>query len=125
MIVGRGSPWVIPPDFTVVRLKGDPGQCDYRCARSLIYRSTEPFWHFQSPKWETYYRQYSKNKPSTGLCAVFCAIDELNPRSIYLAGFDSVLDAKELRGHDTAAENKCLYSLGVEIIDVRGYGSLP
>lgn len=113
--------WLPPPDFTVVRLKRDPGFCHYRCARSQIFRITEPFWHFNDPpKWVNYYREYSQHKPSTGLCAVFCAIDALQITEVYLSGFDALLDQQPLAGHDTRAELAALNGLGLKVHDVRG-----
>lgn len=131
--------------MTVVRLKEGlrPDQpkehfgtrTDYRCARSLVY---SPDWHFADPPhWMRFYRQYSDKKPSTGLCAVFCAIDALNPQSIAVIGFDRVVnpqnvsrkwyerDAPQMWDHDQTAENKALNALGIEIIDLGAYGNLP
>ena len=90
----------------------------------MIYRQDEPFWHFNSLKWENYFKRYSNSKPSTGLCAVFCAIDELDPKTIHLAGFDALLDGTAYGPHDMVAERKALCELGVEIIDVRDNGTV-
>jgi hypothetical protein len=148
LIVGHGPSVLsglgaVIDTHTVVRLKDglrvkpkpDPfhfgSRTDYLCARSKICDHGEfPYWHFNDPeKWVTYYRQYSRRKPSTGLCAVFCAIDNLNPPEIALIGFDRVLtdDMKcgkwyderryHLWGHDQKAERECLFSLRVPIID--------
>jgi hypothetical protein len=93
------------------------------------------YWHFNDPvKWVTYYRQFTRRKPSTGLCAVFCAIDHLNPSDIAVIGFDRILRPHdECTGkwheprrfskfgggaHDQQIEHECLHSLGVRIIDL-------
>lgn len=79
------------------------------------------------------YRQYRHRtpairKPSNGLCAVFCAVEFLNPQQIGLIGFDSILnptnrftgkwhDTKpSMWSHDQLAENAALYSLGIEVV---------
>lgn len=78
----------------------------------------------------TYYRKFSHKKPSTGLCAIFCAIENLNPRELLLIGYDRVLtdDHKHMKwsapkqyqvwGHDQKAEGECVRSLGLTIIDL-------
>jgi hypothetical protein len=107
---------------------------DYLCARSLVYQKKEPFWHFNDPpEWIEYYNRFEPRhkKPSTGLCAVFCAIDRLAPDEIALIGYDRLLDPSDrksrkwnersmtsLYGHDQRAEHECLMSLPVRIIDL-------
>jgi hypothetical protein len=117
---------------------------DYICGRSELYRPRGiPFWLFsdRSP-WITYYAQFKPRpwKPSHGLSAVFCAIEHLKAREIALIGFDRVLHPCDENSqkwndtpgpprrwaHDQRAENECLRSLGVTIIDfAREYGSIP
>jgi hypothetical protein len=135
--------------FPVVRLKrglnsetGEPKRdphhwgkrTDYLCARSNVYdMGAVPFWHFTGDvetRWGRYYRQFSDRKPTTGLCAVFCAIERLDPRSIGLIGFDRMLNPhretvkwwesteRQWPGHDMFAELSCLLSLGVQIVNL-------
>jgi hypothetical protein len=121
-----------------VRPKPDPlhwgTRTDYLCGRSLIYKAKEPFWHFNDPrKWLDYYQSFKPKhkKPSTGLCAVFCALDRLSPDEIYLIGYDRLLNpddmksrkwnetpSRSLYGHDQRAEHEALMSLPVRIIDL-------
>jgi hypothetical protein len=130
---------------TVVRLKfglpkdADPEvwgtRTDYLCARSHLHQSSGPFWIFNDPpKWIAYYRKFSRKKPSTGLCAVFCAIDHLNPPEIAVIGYDRLLNPADQKSgkwnkpvipgafgtgsHDQRAEHACLMSLPVRIIDL-------
>lgn len=113
---------------------------DYICGRSGIYRkSNVPFWYFDEEKnapgkWLKYFAQFKPKlwKPSHGLSAVFCAVDRLNPKQIALIGFDRVLYPEDDRSykwnsakkpphpwaHDQRAEHECLFSLGIEIIDL-------
>jgi hypothetical protein len=109
---------------------------DYLCARSLVCDKGEfPYWHFNDPlHWISYYKSFrpKHKKPSTGLCAVFCAMDKLQPKEIALIGFDRLLDPKDMKsrkatddikymyslyGHDQRAEHEALMSLPVRIID--------
>jgi len=136
VLTGRGA---LIDGMTVVRLKDGlrkdqpiehfGTRTDYVCARSQIY---SPDWWFNDPpKWVDYYRQYSSKKPSTGLCAVFCAIDKLDVKELALIGFDRMLnpgdeksgkwhdhERRHFWGHDQPAENQCLHSLGLRIIDL-------
>lgn len=119
---------------------------DYLCARSHLYNHGRfPFWHFedsQQPRWIDYFDRFvstRKRKPSTGLCAVFLAIDRLAPSEIALIGFDRMLMPDDTTtskwykprahygwGHDAHAENRCLYSLGIPIIDLASeHGAVP
>lgn len=139
---------------TVVRLKDGKTQkqpaehfgtrTDYLCGRSYIYRQDGvPFWHMadDSP-WIDYFAQFKPKlwKPSHGLSAVFCAIDHLDPSEIGVIGFDRILYPNDDSSHkwDTPgkpphpwphcqrAEYECLYSLGVDIIDLaKVYGEVP
>ncbi len=154
ILCGLGS---VIDSNTVIRLKQGLGtkppspavhfgtRTDYLCARSLIYRHEHdptPFWHFsdESPEgqyWNRYYKEFSpriKIKPSTGLCAVFCAIDRLKPNTIGMIGFDRIFNpddhtthkwykkGKDAQwfgwGHDAHAEQRCLMSLDVHIINL-------
>lgn len=144
VLSGLGS---VIDSHTVVRLKQGltkqhPPQhfgtrTDFLCARSLVFdRGEFPFWHFADDKrWLAYFASFEpkRKKPSTGLCAVFCAIDKLDPKEIAFIGFDSLLnpdmtptkwDCNGPWAHDMHAENACLNSLGIEVIDlgkVRGF----
>lgn len=69
--------------------------------------------------WDAYYRGFSEAKPSSGLCAVFAAVELWAPDRIGLIGFEYVLDGyEEWQKHDSNAEKKAISSL-VEIIDLR------
>ena len=89
-------------------------------------------WRVASRDWLDLYRTFNPNfpKPSTGLKAVFCAVEFLKPDEIGLLGFDRVLHpdvptskwwhtpGKYLYGHDAHAEHRCLHSLGVKITEL-------
>ena len=78
------------------------------------------------------FRTTKSHKPSTGLRAIFCAIEFLKPAEIGLIGFDMVLHpdvpthkwwhTKDIeRGsyaHDAQAEHRCVMSLDVKITEV-------
>lgn len=123
---------------------------DYLCARSLIYRlDRTPFWLYPDPvtpamqsstlsiasaeRWQRYYATFAPRhqKPSTGLCAVFCAVEFLDAKEIALIGFDRMLNpadkksgkwhampSNHLWGHDQRAENAALHGLGIRIVDL-------
>ncbi len=123
---------------------------DYVCASSpSFYTDKAEFWWLgpvkkyplnllrgrrASPDWLGYWDSFrgpkSYPKPSTGLLAVFCAIEFLQPKTIGLLGFDMVLhpdvptskwyhvQGKNLYSHDAHAERRCLDSLGVEIVEL-------
>ena len=141
---------------TVVRLKDakKPDSLDWGsrtdvvCATSHIYRPDKGmFWWFPKrgdPKdendmrvadyrrWRKYFADFSISKgPSTGLSAIFCAVEFENPKQIGLAGFDNLLYPDEkgwskwwLPRHkhnwdaDSPAEHRAAMALGVELIDV-------
>jgi hypothetical protein len=128
-----------------VRPKPDPShwgtRTDAICGRSLIYDlGNYPFWYFNDPqKWMDYYSSFNPRhkKPSTGLCAAFCAIDR-GYTEIALIGFDRLLDPKDrtsrkwsepkmcsLYGHDQRAEHEALMALPANIIDLVKYGAVP
>ena len=111
---------------------------DYLCARSLVFDLGKfPYWWFNDPpKWLNYYQSFNPRhkKPSTGLCAVFMAIDKLDAKEIALLGYDRLLNPNDMKsrkatddikytyslyGHDQRAEHECLMSLPVKIIDFR------
>lgn len=154
MIVGHGPSVLcglgdLIDQHTVVRLKdGLTSQqrkdaknwgtrTDFLCARSLVCDKGEyPFWLFNDPlKWITYYKGFRPRhkKPSTGLCAVFCAVDR-GYTEIALIGYDRLLDPTDMKsrkatdeqkymyslyGHDQRAEHEALMSLPVRIIDFK------
>jgi hypothetical protein len=85
--------------------------------------------------WYTYWRKYrpvpaTLPKPSTGLRAVFCAIEFLAPDEIGLMGFDRILHpqvpttkwwhppGKHSYAHDAAAEHRALMDLNVKITEL-------
>jgi len=136
----------------VVRLKAaltDPLHAGLRtdvvCSRGLRHRREgADFWLYpkegreyacehvaDGSRWNQYYRQFGPKKPYTGLCAVFCAVQFEAPTVIGLIGFDFLLAPhlatrwSHVFGHDAAAEHACLYSLGVEIIDLAKESSWP
>jgi hypothetical protein len=86
--------------------------------------------------WMAYWRKYvpanSKTpKPSTGLRAVFCAVEFLAPAEIGLVGFDRILHpevkttkwfhpvGKHVYAHEAEAEQRALFDLGVKITEIR------
>jgi hypothetical protein len=89
-------------------------------------------WRIADPRWIDYYQTFNPSfpKPSTGLKAVFCAMEFENPPEIGLIGFDMVLhpekptskwfheQGKYLYSHDARAEHQCLKSLGVKITEL-------
>jgi hypothetical protein len=123
---------------TLVRLKGaqipnsvDWGtRTDFVCGTSRVYE-TAHFWLFDDKgKWRDHYSTYSTFKPSTGLAAIFCAVDR-GYSEIGLAGFDNLLHPNEEGwtkwymprhkgrwGHDSAAEHRCAFELGITLKDV-------
>jgi hypothetical protein len=89
-------------------------------------------WRIADRKWLDHYRTFNPSfpKPSTGLKAVFCAMEFLAPSEIGLLGFDRILrpdvptskwwhePGKYLYGHDAHAEHRCLTTLGVQITEL-------
>ena len=70
------------------------------------------------PYWESFVAK-KKRKPSTGLCAIFCAVEFFAPEEIGLIGFDYLLAGMGAwKVHDMKAERECAESLGVELIDL-------
>jgi hypothetical protein len=80
--------------------------------------------------WDTFRTDRGFPKPSTGLRAVFCALEFLAPAEIGLIGFDMVLHpevptwkwfappGKFSYAHEAEAERRCLMSLDVKITEV-------
>jgi hypothetical protein len=153
VLCGLGA--VIDSHDVVVRLKqgltkNQPPEhfgtrTDVISARSHLFtKEGVTFWRFpewpdpMAQKWLKYYGQFrptnKRGKPSTGLAAVFCAIEYANPESISLIGFDRLFKpTDECTGkwyeprrfnkfgtgsHDQRAEAECLKSLPVKIIDL-------
>jgi hypothetical protein len=154
-IVGKAlGPWL--DEQRVVRLKraekpnaADWGtRTDVICATSHIYRQDGvPFWWFPKgepprgddlcrvadiARWRAYFGRFSRLKgPSTGLSAIFCAVEFEGATEIGLAGFDNLLYPQET-GYakwwqprykynwdaDSEAEHKAACGLGVRLIDV-------
>ena len=89
-------------------------------------------WRQADVEWLRYFKRFepSFRKPSTGLKAVFCAMEFLWPDEIGLIGFDRLLrpdvatskwfheQGKYLYGHDANAEHRCLMSLPVKVVDL-------
>ena len=126
---------------TLVRLKGaqipnsvDWGtRTDFICSKSLQYQTSVPFWHYdKNGKWRDHFSMYSTRKPSTGLTALFCAVDR-GYSEVGLAGFDNLLRPWDQGwtkwhmarhagtwGHDSHAEHLCAFNLPIKIVDVTG-----
>jgi len=135
ILSGLGS---VIDSMTVVRLKkglvpkAAPSnwgtRTDYLCARSLIYdHGLFPFWHFNDDrKWLDYYAGFKprNKKPSTGLCAVFCAVEH-GATELAVIGFDRLIkpepepvETHHKWSHDERAEHDAMYGLGIRIIDL-------
>jgi hypothetical protein len=71
-----------------------------------------------SRRWDKYYKDFSKKKPSSGLCAVFGVVERWRPKTIGLIGFDGILDGYPDWIHDANAEKQAILSL-VKIEDLR------
>lgn len=142
----------------VVRLKNAPRpnaedwgtRIDYRCAGADGWPEECPVWviparrkvqHlFQSHgtvsvsdgRWHGYFEGFNpKYEPSTGLRAIFCALEFLAPKEIGLIGFDNILrphvkgltkwfhePGKFNQVHDYDTEHKAAFGLHVELIDL-------
>lgn len=144
---------VIDSARVVVRLKSAPMfepefwgvRTDVICARRTHWlgatlRDDVEYWLFDAPsiagpryadvqRWETWYREFSTRKPSTGLCAVMCAVEFLAPARVAIIGFDAIVSGKQARGgkwtggapwtaHDAETEKRALHALGVEILNL-------
>ncbi len=70
--------------------------------------------------WEQYWESFNPSyyKPSTGTCAIFCAVERWRPETIGLIGFDWVLDENPDWFHDAKTEKLAILSL-VNIKDLR------
>jgi hypothetical protein len=141
---------------TVVRLKGCPKpdpvffgtRTDYQFVNKLGCPPQGcPVWGFafmpngvprarnaDRKRWMSYFETFNPSwfKPSSGLRAIFCAVEFLSPKQIGLVGFDKFMDATKnpnkwnqdpfdappgAKEHDYAAERKCAESL-VELVEV-------
>jgi len=130
--------------MTVVRLKNGRTaapehwgtRTDYLCGRSLSFAKPGcEFWFYGDEiehKWDSYYALFSDAKPSHGLCAAFCAMENLSPSRLWFIGCDRLLGGEgeflkwhsrmpRVTPHDFRAEREALHSLGVEITDLRNY----
>jgi hypothetical protein len=134
---------------TVIRLKkgipkkADPihwgTRTDYICGTHPSFAvEGPPYWHFPPKaeygawqnKWWEYFRSFKPGvpfkpwqpKPSTGLCAVFCAVEFLKAEEIAFIGCDRLMQPDRYSGkwneagpvcqpHDWAAEHKVINSL--------------
>lgn len=92
------------------------------------------FWYFpkrpphadgcDSAHWLSWYRQFSihtQPKPSTGLCALFCAAEFFPGAEVGLIGYDNVLDGKPFRTgpHDGGGEHAAALALNLKLFDLR------
>lgn len=146
---------------TVVRLKkglprkADPHhwgtRTDYICGTHPVSPGAVPYWHFPAKaehgawqnKWHEYFRSFKPGvpfkpwqpKPSTGLCAVFCAMEFLKPSELAFIGCDRLMKPQKYSGkwdeagptcqpHDWQAEHEALYGLGIKVIDLREHGEI-
>jgi hypothetical protein len=79
---------------------------------------TAPWLAYDEQRWGKYFSQYSSKEPSTGLRAVFCAVERWADVSV--VGFDDVFRPPRKKrtswGHDSAGERAALESLGVKEI---------
>lgn len=100
----------------------DPAR-DYERVERLGKASADGVFFADTPRWMRYFEQFSEMKPSTGLCAVFCAV-ELGHTELVLVGFDSFRTDDKRTGkwfdpdpktwiHDQAAERRALEGLGI------------
>jgi hypothetical protein len=123
----------------VVRMKHAKRDPDHRGMRMDAYFSRGysakklgyDFWFFpkrpphpegcDSPYWLNFYSKFSRLKPSTGLCALFCAAEFYPKETIGLIGYDTVLDNTRFTvgPHDSGGEWLCVKELPLNIIDLR------
>lgn len=114
----------VPSDYVFCRFgfshRGDePLMLYYR-------RSDDPeAYYCDSERWNAYYKRFTRKrnppqrqKPSTGLCAVFGVVERWAPKTIGLIGFDWVLDGNPGWEHDAEAERQAILSL-VNVRDLR------
>lgn len=76
--------------------------------------------------WRAYYRQFNpyREKPSSGMAAIFCAIELWGVRKVGVIGFENILDGSSKRvSHDWKAEHDCIRSL-VTLVDLRNAKTL-
>ncbi len=88
------------------------------CSCKICYQCRVERYQVDSGRWDKYYKQFSKKKPSSGLCAVFGVVERWEPKTIGLIGFDWVLDGNPDWMHDADAEKQAILSL-VTIKDLR------
>lgn len=89
------------------------------------------FWYFpkrpphadgcNSAHWLSFYAKFSRGKPSTGLCALFCAAEFFPGAEVGLIGYDNVLDEIPFRAgpHDCGGEHACVAALPLTVFDLR------
>jgi hypothetical protein len=89
------------------------------------------FWYFpkrpphpegvDSAHWLKFYADFSPLKPSTGLCALFCAAEYFPGAEVGLIGYDNVLDNTQFRTgpHDSGGEWACVRALPLTLFDLR------
>ena len=138
---------------TVIRLKKglrkDPlhwgTRTDYLCGTHPFGQPGIPYWHFPPKaahgswqnKWHAYFASFKPGvsfkpwhpKPSTGLAAVFCAMEFLKPEALSFVGCDRLMEPSKYSGkwnesgptcqpHDWQAEHRALRGLGIDIINL-------
>jgi hypothetical protein len=118
------------PSFWTDKRKGDFPECEKWVLASKVVPKGD--YKLASRGWYEVFRRFDPKfpKPSTGLKAIFCAIEFLDVTEIGLIGFDRVLhpdvptskwfheQGKYLYGHDAQAEHRCLMSLPIKVIDL-------
>ena len=161
-IVGkRLGPWL--DNQVVVRLKEGPRpnaedwgtRIDYRCAGADGWPNDCPLWVLPARRkvhhlfasregvsvtdgrWYEYFNSFQpKYEPTTGLRAIFGAVEFLQAKEIGLIGFDNILHpwvrgltkwfhvpGKFNQVHDYDTEHKAAFGLGVRLIDLGdGFG---
>jgi len=76
-----------------------------------------------SAYWLDWYRKFNNHsaKPSSGLCALFCAAEFFPGAEVGLIGFDNVLDGKPFRSgpHDGGGEHAAALALNLHLYDLR------
>ena len=129
---------------TVVSSKRPSPNTDYLCCRDINWRkppyghipfmcykwmrpnksrtpSMENVWQADFKKWDKYFKTFGPLKhadPSSGTCAIFCAIERWQPKEIGIIGMDWVLDNNKAWFHDARAELEAIKSL-VTVVDLR------
>src|SRR5262245_10043677 len=82
------------PSFWTDKCRPDFPDCEKWVLASKKRKIPKGDWRIANPEWDDYFLAFKPEgfpKPSTGLKAVFCAVEFLKPDEIGLIGFDRVL----------------------------------